>query len=150
MKCKAISEKHFISFNTNLITKNCRKIIEEINPQRILHIHASFHFNELVNKKLLERFIENFELFQKSGFNIFTESVSYPPLKDKTYEIKSILYSKGIDITFSPFLGRFNNRTYPDSYTEEEREIFGISESVLKCFTQKKIFQKRMILFYVL
>ncbi|MEN8192656.1 MAG: radical SAM protein, partial [Bacteroidota bacterium] len=133
----AITEKHFISFNTNLITKNLTKIIDAVDPQRILHIHASLHYDELVKKNLLERFIENFKLFKKNGFNIFTEVVAYPPLVDRIYEMKSILESEGIDITFAPFFGKLNDKIYPDAYTEKELELFGISENELQCFSQK-------------
>ncbi|VAX20531.1 hypothetical protein MNBD_IGNAVI01-492 [hydrothermal vent metagenome] len=134
---KVITEKHYVSFNTNLITKNLLKIIDEINPERILHIHASLHYNELVKKNLLKRFINNFKLLHKNGFNIYAEAIAYPPLKDKLNELKSIMQKEIIDFSFAPFYGKLEEKIYPESYTDSELKLFGLTNDEISCFLQK-------------
>ncbi len=134
---KAITLKHYVSFNTNLITKNLQKIIDEINPTRILHIHASLHYDELVKKNLLERFINNFKLLQKSGFNIYTEAVAYPRWKNKVEQMKSIFKKEEVEVTFAPYYGKFEEKNYPESYTESEKQSFDLLNEDIKCFMQK-------------
>ncbi|NOX66586.1 MAG: radical SAM protein, partial [Chlorobi bacterium] len=134
---KAITKKHFVSFNTNLITKNLMKIIDEVDPQRILHIHASLHYDELVKKNLLERFIKNFRSFRENGFNIYAEAVAYPPLKEKLNELKSTMQKEEIEYSFAPFYGKLGKKIYPESYTESELKLFGLTNDDISCFSQK-------------
>ena len=57
--CRAITQKHYISFNSNLISKNIKRFIEEIEPERVLHIHASFHYDELIE---MDKYSDEVEL----------------------------------------------------------------------------------------
>ncbi len=135
--CREVTAKHYIAFNSNLISKNIKKFSEVIDKDRVLHIHASFHYDELLKKKLLNRFIENYNLLKSSGFNIYAEAVAHPMLKAKLNEIKDIAKKNSIDLTFAPFYGKFNKETYPESYSLEELELFRISKNEISCFTQK-------------
>lgn len=135
--CQGITEKHYISFNTNLISKNIKQFALEINPERVLHIHASFHYDELVDKNLMNRFIENNNLLKVNGFNIFAEAVAYPKLKNKFYAVTKFAKENSIKLTFAPFYGIYNEQTYPESYSHEDLELFGISENEISCFAQK-------------
>jgi len=135
---KSITKKHYVSFNTNLITKNLLQIVDEVNPKKILHIHASLHYNELIKKSLLKIFISNFKTLRQNGFNIYAEAVAYPPIKDEVDEIKTVMKKEKIEIGFAPFYGKFEERFYPESYTESELRIFGLTIADIKCHTQKE------------
>ncbi|MCF6270728.1 MAG: radical SAM protein [Melioribacteraceae bacterium] len=135
--CKAITKKHYISFNSNLISKNIKQIAEEIDANRVLHIHASFHFEELMNMNLLNRFIENYNILKENGFNIFAEAVAYPKVKTKLDVIAKFAKENSITLTFAPFYGNYSGQTYPASYSHKELELFEISKSEISCFAQK-------------
>ena len=135
--CREITAKHYISFNSNLISKNINKFVEEIDKDRVLHIHASFHYNELMEKALVNRFIDNYNLLENSGFNIYAEAVAHPMLKEKLDEIKGIAKKNSIDLTFAPFYGIYNEQSYPESYSREELELFNISSKEISYFKQK-------------
>ncbi len=135
--CQAITEKHYISFNSNLISKNIKQFAEIINPNRVLHIHGSFHYDELVDKNSMERFIGNFNLLKNGGFNIYAEAVAYPKMKNKLEVITKIANENFSDLTFAPFYGDYNGQTFPESYTPEELELFGINQNEISFFTQK-------------
>ena len=134
---KVITGKHYVSLNTNLITKNLLEIINNVDPKRILHIHASLHYDELVKKNLLERFINNFKLLQKSGFNIYAEVVAYPPITKRLNELESTMRSVEIDFEYAPFYGKFDDKVYPESYTESELKLFNLSNENISCHLQK-------------
>ncbi|MCP5063559.1 MAG: radical SAM protein [Ignavibacteriae bacterium] len=131
-----ITEKHYISFNSNLISKNINKFAKEIDKDRVLHIHASFHYDELLKKILLNRFIENYNLLKSSGFNIYAEAVAHPMLKEKLDDIKDIANKNSLDLTFAPFYGIYNEQSYPESYSQEELDLFRISSKEISYFKQ--------------
>jgi len=49
------------------LSNNIEKFALKINPNRILHIHASFHYDELLKKKL------TFEIWNKYNINLLRE-----------------------------------------------------------------------------
>lgn len=134
---KEVCKNHYISFNTNLITKNILKLTE-IDPSRILNIHASLHYDELIKKKLLDRFVNNFQTLKDSGFNIYAEAVAYPSFLTRIDEMKQILSDRKIDFQFAPFFGRYKDKIYPESYSDLELKLFNISKNNLAFFSQKR------------
>ncbi|MDA3860169.1 MAG: radical SAM protein [Melioribacteraceae bacterium] len=135
--CNAITEKHYISFNSNLISKNINQFVQEINPDRVLHIHASFHYDELLGKNLLIHFVQNYNLLKNAGFNIYAEAVAYPKIREKLDAIVKFANQNDIILTFAPFYGNYNGELYPENYTSSDLELFGINQSEISCFTQK-------------
>lgn len=135
--CKAITEKHYISFNSNLISNSLNYFSKSINPKRVLHIHASFHYDELINKNLLDRFIQNFNFLKGMGFNIYSEVVAYPNIINKLDAINKIAKNNLISLTFAPFYGNYEGKNYPESYSNLELKFFGISSADISCFSQK-------------
>ena len=132
--CIKITEKHFVSFNTNLVAGHIQKFIHTIDPKRVLRIHASLHFKELERLKKTKLYIENFLLAQEKGFPIFSGAVAYPPLVDEVDQYRKSFGAYGITFTFFPFKGTYKGKIYPESYTAEEREKFGFDESFLDKF----------------
>ena len=135
--CKSITKKHFVSFNSNLISNNIAKFAAEINPDRILHIHASFHYDELLKRKLLDKFAHNYNLLKNMGFNIYSETVAYPKLANRVKDISKFAEENLIDFAFASFYGNFEGKNYPESYTNNDLDLFGISQSEISCFAQK-------------
>ena len=135
--CQAITKRHYISFNSNLISKNVKQFVEKINPDRVLHIHASFHYDELLDKSLLKQFSENYNFLKGNGFNIYAEAVAYPKLKNKLDSIIEFANNNSFELSFAPFYGNYNEQTYPESYSHEDLDLFGITQNEISCFTQK-------------
>lgn len=135
--CKAISAKHYISFNSNLISKNITTFAHEINPDRVLHIHASFHYDELLRKNLLEKFVVNYNLLRDTGFNIYAEAVAYPEFKSDLLSIKNFATKHSINLSFAPFYGNYDGSVYPESYSDEDLELFSISKNDISSYAQK-------------
>jgi len=126
--CVEITKKHFISLNTNLVTGKVEEFAEKISPARTLHIVASLHINELERYHLVNRYLNNFLKYQKKGFNIIAEAVAYPSLLDKAAKYKIFFQEKGIAVNFSSFLGDYHGKKYPESYSDEELQVFGLDK----------------------
>jgi MoaA/NifB/PqqE/SkfB family radical SAM enzyme len=135
--CKEITQKHFISINTNLTLPRISEFSKEIDPERVLFILASLHIKELERLNLLKKYINNYRLCKDKGFNIIAAAVGHPSLLDEITKYKRFFQEEGIHFHFDPFIGRYNEKTYPDSYTEKEIEIFGIDINQIEQFRQK-------------
>ena len=134
--CIELTKKHFIAINTNLTSKKVKEFAEKINPERVLFINASCHIKELERTNLLSRYIHNFLLCKNRGFNIGAIEVGYPPLLKEVDKYKKKFLEKGIDLTFSPYQGNYKGKFYPDSYSEKELKIFGLTEKDINQFYQ--------------
>jgi MoaA/NifB/PqqE/SkfB family radical SAM enzyme len=127
----ALVEKHYVSFNTNLTSPRVKELARSIDPERIL-IHASLHIRELERKKLLRRYIETFQFCKERGIEIYAQEVAHPNLLNDVEYYREMLRAEGIVLTFGPFKGEYMGRSYPNSYTAEEIEVFNLWERSAK------------------
>lgn len=137
--CNKITEDHYLSINTNLTSPKVTHIAASIDPKRVENITASTHIEELFKTKLIDRFINNFNLLKDKGFNVLSVSIAYPAKIEKAIFFKEFFAQAGIYLDFNPFWGVFNNKNYPNSYTEDEIEIFNLSKDRIKTHKSKNI-----------
>jgi organic radical activating enzyme len=138
--CEALSKRHYIALNTNLTSPKIKEFCAKIDPLRVVHFHASTHIKELERQDLLETYIANFVMCKERGFNIFSREVAYPPLLAEVGKYKKYFSDRGIELTFGPFCGEYQGKQYPQAYTEQEIEVFGLnknSDSDIRHFYQK-------------
>jgi len=130
--CKKITEKHFITINSNLFSKQIKDFSEEINPERVAFINASFHLEELKKRNLIKNFISNFSLLQKKGFKIRASVVAHPLILPKIREYKDFFRRNNINFTFILFCGEYKGKYYPRAYTLRELSNLGFNKKELK------------------
>jgi MoaA/NifB/PqqE/SkfB family radical SAM enzyme len=135
--CREITKQHYVSFNTNLVLNRVREFSNTVDPDRVLNVHASLHFEELLSKSLINKFVKHFQLLEHLGFNVYAEAVAHPRILAKVDEYKSIMQREKIPYTYAPFYGLYGDRTYPESYTTEEKELFGLTEEHIDAYAQK-------------
>jgi MoaA/NifB/PqqE/SkfB family radical SAM enzyme len=136
--CASITERHFISLNSNLILPGIEKFAKLILNERVLFIHASLHIEELIKTNLLNRFIGNFKLLRECGFNIFSEAVADPSLLETDIIfIRKYLDEHNISFSFGPFIGFKNGKRYPEEYTHNELALFRLQNEDFNKFKQK-------------
>jgi MoaA/NifB/PqqE/SkfB family radical SAM enzyme len=126
---KEITKKNYFSMVTNLVNTRVAQLVEQINPERSTFIAASAHIGQLKRRGLLATFLKNAMLIKKSGFNLFITEVAYPFILQKVEEYKEIFHDTGFDLDFMAFRGEWKGKKYPDAYTREEIEIFGLEKS---------------------
>lgn len=135
-----LTKKHYITLFTNLTSKKIEEFANKINPERVASITASLHLKELERLSLLDTYINNFLLCKAKKFNIMAIEIAYPPLLPEVEKYKKFFRERGIEIKFSPLKpGTYGGKKYPESYTEQELEVFGLygKKSVLKAFSLK-------------
>jgi len=134
---KELTKKHYLSIYSNLISPRIKEFSEKINPERVIYFNASLHLEELESKKMLDKFIRNFKYLEKKGFNVHAIEVAYPPLSKKADYYKKLFKQKGINISFTPFVGKYNEKKYPESYTDSEKNAFSLSDKMLNIYHVK-------------
>ncbi len=132
--CAKITKNHFVSFITNLVSGDIRNFIKMIVPERVIVIHASLHIKELERLRLINMFIDNFNRLKDKGVNIYAQEVGYPPLAIEAGKYKQFFKKRGMEISFEAFVGSYNFKNYPESYTNKELKHFGLDPSARNMF----------------
>jgi len=111
-----LSEKHTLQFSTNL-SFDANLFIEKMDTVRV-RLDASFHpeFTKL------EEFVQKVKLFKNSGFLISIAFVAYPPYLKTMETIEANCRKHQIKLVIQPFRGRYEDRVYPEGYTESDKE----------------------------
>lgn len=134
---KRLTEEHYISLNSHFTSTKVQEFLTVVDKERVLFIHASLHFDELINKNLFERYVNNFYAAREAGFNIYAEAVAYPAALKKIEDYSQMMENVNIKFTFAPFFGTINGKNYPESYTEKERSLFGLNGKSIQSHFQK-------------
>jgi MoaA/NifB/PqqE/SkfB family radical SAM enzyme len=119
-----ITQNHYIMLITNLVNPKIAQLAEKINPEKVICILASVHLHELTRLNLLDTFISNYNLLKRRGFIMFAEEVAHPSIFSRVEYYKKIFKDNDIDLRFIPFRGKWDNKIYPFSYTDEEKKVF--------------------------
>lgn len=136
---QALTQRHYVSIVTNLTSPKIREFCEKIDPKKVLDITASLHIKELERTGLTDTFIANYLLCKKKGFNIRAQEVAHPSLLGEIEKYKRFFAQKGIRLYFDDCFAIFEGKSYPDAYTDEERQAFGL---IRRQETLGKIYQK--------
>ncbi len=132
-----ITKKHFVYVTTNLITGKTMEFAEKINPQRVVKFTASLHIKELERLNLVDKYIDTYQLYRKRGFRIRAWEVAYPALLGEADKYKKYFHERGVELHFNPFIGYYNGKLYPESYTSEEFQIFSLDNSSCEVYNSK-------------
>jgi len=140
--CEALTKKHYIGFNTNLTSPKIREFADVIDPGRVVDFDASCHIRELERHNLMDTYVENFLLLKEAGFQktrgyavaypLKAEAVAYPPLAKEVEKYRSFFNKRGIELMFTYFMGTYNGKEYPASYTEKELDVFCLDRERLR------------------
>jgi len=114
---KRLSALHRVKITTNL-SGNIEKFVQEISPERVdldLNLHILFIDLETVIKKTL--------MLKNAGFKAGICYLAYPPQMHKIPYFSERFKKEGINFALAAFWGEYAGKKYPDSYTQEEREM---------------------------
>ncbi len=128
--CFRITEKHYVSFNTNLTAPRIKEFADRIDPARVVKIAATAHIMELERLRMLEVYVRHFLLLKEKRFEVEARVVVYPGLMEKIGQCKQLFEKNGIEVKFIPFVGEYKGGSYPFSYTDEELEAFDLGDKL--------------------
>ncbi len=128
--CAKITERHYVSFSTNLISPRVKEFADKIGPGRVVRIVAAAHLEELEKHRLLDIYVRHVLMLKEKGFNVRTVVVAYPSLKEEAPRYRQLFKARGVELNFVPFVGRYGNKFYPFFYSDEELGTFGLEDRV--------------------
>lgn len=117
--CKGLN-RHLISVNTNLSANNVSAFAQEVEPEQVASIQCALHIDERERLHLVRDFIGKFQLLQEH--HAYVSQVMYPPVLARFDDIYRTFEAEGIQIRPKVFVGTCQNKRYPKSYTEEDKE----------------------------
>lgn len=122
--CEGLTDKHFISVNTNLTSKLVFKFAQVVDPQRVAFVHCGSHVVEREQRNLVRDFVNKVSVLRDRGFSVFVSYVMSPPMIERFPLDFEFFKSEGIVVVPKALRGVYKGRGYPESYTPEEREAF--------------------------
>ncbi|MBI4335202.1 MAG: radical SAM protein [Candidatus Omnitrophica bacterium] len=118
--CVELSKKHYLTFNTNLLSDASRHIAQRVDPGRIVKMVATAHIEQIQRRGLLDRFIENYIFCRERKINIVAHIIGYPPILRDGAKYTDLFKRRGVDVSFAAFIGSYEGKTYPNAYTNME------------------------------
>lgn len=134
--CEEITKKHYISLFTNLTLK-IPEFCEKIDPKKVVYIAASLHIKQLESLGLIDRYINNFLLCKEKGFTMYAIEVAWPDMQKEVKKYEDFFRTKEIEIIFTQFMGKYNGKEYPKSYTKENLRAFSLTKKSKQFYSQQ-------------
>lgn len=110
-----LTQMHTFEFSTNL-SWDVLEFAKKVSPKKV-KINSSFH-PEFVT---LQDFLKKIAYLKEKNYFLSITVVAYPPLIDKLVEYTTRIKKIGCSFIIYPYRGPYENRVYPDGYTDGER-----------------------------
>ncbi|MFC5186755.1 radical SAM protein [Actinomadura harenae] len=127
--CEGLTERHFISINTNLASEQVAEFARRVDPARVVKIVAAVHAPERRRLGLqVEQYGRDYRLLRDAGFDVDALYVLYPPLLPTLAEDLAALEAAGVDhVRCKVFKGVYDDgsgkRRYPEGYSDAEKAV---------------------------
>ena len=124
--CQELTRNNYIFLSTNLSNaKIIKRLSEIVDADRITGIDASFHVEQREKRSSFEQFAKDFHRLKDRGFKITANYVAHPRLMGRIEDDTERMADLGVELKITPFIGKWQNRNYPASYTpDEHRALF--------------------------
>ena len=134
---KELTKEHNLKIETNL-SCDIRSLIDLIDDADLTKLYIAPRFHPLFAE--FETFAEKVLFLKERGVSIKVSYVAYPAqLKQMSY-FKGKFEKKGIDFVLLLFKGEYQGLSYPDDYSESEKNLIKASSELLK--TEGKIWME--------
>ncbi len=122
--CATLSERHYLSLNSNLTGASLADFAEQVDPARVSYINAGLHTAERARKQGDAVFLRNAEMLVRRGFPIMVSVVATPAVLRDFATIIDFLRPVGLMPIPKLMQGKVLKRRYPEAYTAGERRLF--------------------------
>jgi MoaA/NifB/PqqE/SkfB family radical SAM enzyme len=129
--CRTITNKHYLSLNSNLSTRNVYDFAENISPDRTLFISASVHITVREKRDLkLKAYIKKLLTLQTKGFNVIASYVAHPLQFNRIKSDIEYLRASGIQkVKIKIFRGVYNEKYYPKAFVQDDKKFLETLEA---------------------
>jgi MoaA/NifB/PqqE/SkfB family radical SAM enzyme len=122
--CARLTERHFISFNSNLSNRCVRTFGQSVDPARVSFINAGLHISERERRSGLATFLDHVSFLKARNFPVFVSIVATPAVLADMDRIIETVRPTGLIPVPKILRNRHNGRRYPQDYSSAERDIF--------------------------
>lgn len=124
--CEALTDRHYISINSNLSHSSLANLVGGIDADRVSFINAGFHLEERDRRFGHAAFLRNAELLRSNGFPILVSLVATPGALARFDEVVALLEPIGLFPIPKLLRGPLDGKVYPGAYTEPEKSSFRV------------------------
>lgn len=114
---KQLSQVHSVKITTNM-SGDIETFVKEIDPQKVI---LDLNFHPLFSN--LETYIKKVLLLKNAGFRAGVCYLAYPPQMKQINAVKKRFESDGINFALAAFWGEYLGQRYPESYSQQDREM---------------------------
>jgi MoaA/NifB/PqqE/SkfB family radical SAM enzyme len=122
--CRALTERHYVSINTNLSLDTVLSFVGTIDPERVHYFHASYHPAERDRKKGVDGFVRRAASLRDAGFTVFLTVVATPEVLANFDEVVAPIREAGLPIAPKILRGTLGGRRFPHVYSQEDKARF--------------------------
>jgi MoaA/NifB/PqqE/SkfB family radical SAM enzyme len=130
--CEALTERHYLSLNSNLTCPSLRAFAKRVDPSRISFINAGFHLEERDRRSGHAAFLENGEALRAHGFSLLVSLVATPTALARFDDAAAILRPLGLMPIPKLFRGLHEGKIYPAAYSRLDKERFSYCAKLAK------------------
>jgi MoaA/NifB/PqqE/SkfB family radical SAM enzyme len=128
----ALTERHYLSMNTNMTGAAVSGFAERIDPSRVSFINAGLHFLERERKRGAATFLRNVETLRSRGFPVFVSMVATPEALARAADAFALLEPLGMVPVPKLLRGPHRGRLYPRDYSDMDRRRFRVLSRVAR------------------
>lgn len=132
--CEALTQRHYISLNSNLTNSSLARFADRIDPARVRFINAGLHIEERTRRAGGAVFVRHAGLLKEKGFPLLVSLVATPQALARFSESVELLRPVGLMPIPKLLRGWHNGRRYPDAYTDVDRRRFTFFAEAAKKF----------------
>ena len=132
--CRAVTEDHFMSLNSNLTHGAIAEFARSVDPRRVSFINAGLHLEEREARIGHASFLRHADLLRDAGFPLFVSMVATPTALRRFDEAAQLLRPLGLFPVPKLLRETFEGRQYPGAYTPAEKVRFGVLAEAARAF----------------
>ncbi len=122
--CELLTERHYISINSNLTNASLGEFARRIDPARVSFINAGLHLVEREGRKDTDVYLRHAELLRAKGFTVFASLVASPAALARFGDAVALLGPIGFYPIPKLLRGPFEGKIYPNAYSDLDRIRF--------------------------
>jgi hypothetical protein len=122
--CEALTEKHYISLNSNMSNRSLLRFAGSIDPSRVSFINAGLHLDEREHRAGIDAFLRHAQELRAAGFRTLVSVVATPSVLERFDEAVKLLEPIGLFPIPKLMRGPFAGAVYPNAYTDADKSRF--------------------------
>jgi MoaA/NifB/PqqE/SkfB family radical SAM enzyme len=140
--CEQLTARHFISINSNLTHVSLADFSQRVDPSRVSFINAGLHIEERELRNGHTAFLRNADALRARDFPLLVSLVATPSALARFDAAIALLAPLGLFPIPKLFRGTAGGKTYPNAYSDAEKQRFKMLAACAKNFYQADLLRR--------